>query len=219
MKRLIPVLVLTLAVGVTVWSNSGGPPDGKTGAPGEGICTDCHNSFPLNSGDGSLGLSGLPDYYQPSTTYTLTVNLQDPGQVRWGFELSAKDENNQQAGTFTVTDAVNTQSSSSGGITYIKHTSTGTFNGFPDGPVSWTFDWTSPSGKYPGRIFFYVAGNAANGADGNQGDYIYRIVRRTEKLTDQVPSTQFIGKMVLVLLLLAAAVFVLAKRRLIFGQT
>ncbi len=46
---------------------SSGPADGKTGAPGEGLCTECHTSFPVNSGDGSLQIVGLPTPYSPAT--------------------------------------------------------------------------------------------------------------------------------------------------------
>jgi hypothetical protein len=159
---------------VTVWSFSTGPPDEKTGAPGEGLCTECHTSFQPSSGDGSLSLSGLPAVYDSAATYSLMVTLSDPDQQRWGFELAVKDEGHQQAGTITVTDAVNTQTSVSNGITYLKHKSAGTFNGTPNGPVSWGFDWTAP-GTSTGGIWFYVAGNAANGNGFNSGDYIYNI--------------------------------------------
>jgi hypothetical protein len=218
MKRVGLIAVFVFAIGVTVWSFSGGPPDGRTGAPGEGLCTDCHTSFPPNSGDGSLTLSGLPDYYEPSTTYALTVTLADSNQSRWGFELCAKfDDDQQQAGTITVTDATNTQSSESAGITYLKQTSAGTYNGQSHGPVFWSFDWTSPGAKVPGRVWFYVAGNAANGNNNNQGDYIYRIAERTEK-KENIPSSRHLGKIILVLLLISSAVFVLVRRRLAPGR-
>jgi hypothetical protein len=213
MKRFVLTVIFTVAIAMTVWGFSSGPPDGRTGAPGEGICTDCHTSFPLNSGDGSLALNGLPDFYSPGATYPCTVALEDPGQQRWGFELAAKDEDDLQAGTITATDGVNTQTSVTGGITYLKHTSTGTYSGTPDGPVSWTFDWTAPTLKGPGRVYFYVAGNGANGADGNQGDYIYSIVARTEQ-GPQAPSTGSLGKLVLVLLILTATALLVRQRRL-----
>ena len=210
MKKLVLTVTLTLAIGMTVWSFSGGPPDGATGAPGEQLCTDCHTSFPANSGDGVLTITGLPDQLEPGQAYSLTVSLADPGQQRWGFELAVKDDNDQQAGTITVTDAVNTQASVTGGITYLKHTSTGTQNGTPDGPVTWTFDWSAPS-KGRQVAIFYVAGNAANGNGNNQGDYIYNVSRILS--TRDVASTQFMGQMILVLLILGSAVFLLMRRR------
>jgi hypothetical protein len=210
LKKLVLTIILTLAVGMTVRGFSGGPPDGTTGAPGEVLCTDCHTSFPANSGDGQLTLLGLPDAFDPGQTYTFTVSLADPGQQRWGFELAVKDDNDQQAGTITVTDAVNTQTSVSGGITYLKHTSTGTQNGTPDGPVTWSFDWTAPS-KGRQVAIFYAAGNAANGNGSNQGDYIYSISRIVS--TRDMPSTQILGQLVLVGLILGSAIFLIVRRR------
>jgi len=142
------------------------------------------SSFPPNSGDGSLTITGLPARYDSGATYSLSVNLADPGQQRWGFELAVKDSNNQQAGTITVTDVVNTQSSTSGGITYLKQTSTGTYAGTVDGPVTWSFDWIAPSSG-TGKVYFYVAGVAANDGSGTNGDYVYNISQEIpEKSTD-----------------------------------
>ncbi len=64
---------------------SSNPPDGRTGAPGEGLCTNCHASFPVNSGDGSLEILGVPDTVTAGQTVAVAVQLQDPGQQRWGF--------------------------------------------------------------------------------------------------------------------------------------
>ncbi len=217
MGKITLTIIFTLAVGVTVWSFSSGPPDGRTGAPGEQLCSDgCHDTFAPNSGDGSLTLSGLPTRYEESTTYSLTVTIQDPGQQRWGFELAVKDESQQQAGTITVTDATNTQTSTSGGITYLEHTSTGTQNGTPDGPVSWSFDWTSPPVS-AGRVWFYVAGNAANGNGSNKGDYIYNIALFRDP-PSQGPSTSFLGKLMLILIIPSTATFLLVRRRLILTE-
>jgi len=155
---LLPVIALAY---------SSGPPDQRTGAPGELTCQDgCHNSFPLNSGDGSLSISG-PALYEPNMTYTITVTVSDPGQSRWGFEITPLN-----FGSVTITDPTNTQSSMSGGKFYVKHTSTGTHAGTPNGPVSWSFDWTAPASP-PDSIIFYAAGNGANNNLSNQGDYIY----------------------------------------------
>src|SRR5262245_15237315 len=63
-----------------------GPPDGFAGNPPNFFsCVLCHGTYDVNSGDGSLELLGLPAAYTPGATYDLTVKLQDPGQMRWGF--------------------------------------------------------------------------------------------------------------------------------------
>jgi len=152
---------------------SAGPPDGFCGNPPSMVtCEACHINEP---GDGSLSLTGLPaGGYIAGNTYALTVILADQGQRRWGFELTALETAAfTQAGTFTVTDPVNTQLSNHPAAEpdFLKHTSTGTREGVMDGPVTWNFDWTAPlSGEL---VTFYIAGNAANGSHSSSGDYIY----------------------------------------------
>ena len=163
-KALIAAILLIVPTLILAYSS--GPPDAKTGAPGEGTCHDCHNSFPLNSGDGSLTITA-PTEYSAGETYQITIQVADNGQSRWGFEFTPLNH-----GSITITDPTNTQMSTFGNNVYVKHTTTGTHNGTPDGPVSWTFDWTAPVDP-PSMITLYCAGNAANGNLNNQGDYIY----------------------------------------------
>ncbi len=178
MKHLLWQLLLPLAA----IAHSGGPQDMRTGAPGETTCTQCHNQFPLNSGDGSFNLQG-PAAWEAGQTYELSVEIEDPGQSRWGFEITQFG-----IGDFMIADALNTQFSASGGRQYVKHTSSGTMNGTADGPVSWSLLWTAPLGPdLPDNVTFYAAGNAANGANGNQGDYIF-----TSQLS--IPMAQPLGE-------------------------
>lgn len=163
---------------------SDGPPDGKTGAPGEGTCVECHSTFPLNSGDGSFSISG-PAQFEAGQTYAITIEISDPGQLRWGFEFTPLDQ-----GTITITDATNTQLSSSGGRFYVKHTSSGTYAGFPDGPADWSFDWTAPANP-PESITFYAAGNAADYNGLNTGDYIYTTTFTTTLLPTAIGDDPF----------------------------
>lgn len=173
---MIPVMVL---------SYSTGPIDGRTGAPGELTCWDgCHSSFPLNSGDGSLSISG-PDFFVAGQTYTITIQIEDPGQSRWGFEFTPLN-----IGTITITDATNTQMSISGENTYVKHTSTGTHAGTPNGPTSWSFDWTAPANP-PSTVTFYAAGNGANNNGLNTGDYIYTTSFTSNLITSAVGDDPF----------------------------
>lgn len=166
MGRLLPV-VAALTLPVLALANAGGPPDGRTGAPGESTCWDsCHNTFPLNSGDGVMSITG-PDFFEAGQSYTFTVEISDPGQSRWGFEITPLD-----IGAVFITDLSNTQFSSSGGRLYVKQTSVGTHAGTPNGPVSWSFDWTAPNNP-PSTVTFYAAGAAANNNNRNSGDYIY----------------------------------------------
>lgn len=182
------VLTLTLAAGAAALLTAGlpaallfssGPPDGRAAAPPDfTACNVCHTGTALNGGDGSLAISGLPAEYTPGATYTVTVTLEDPGQKRWGFELTAVDAAGAGAGTFVITDPVHTMRSVSGGREYVKQTSMGTFNGTVNGPVSWSFDWTAPAAG-SGTVFFYAAGNAANGNGTTVGDVIYTAASAT----------------------------------------
>jgi hypothetical protein len=143
---------------------AGDPPSNSTCNQG-----GCHNSFVLNSGGGTLSLSGVPfnnNNYTPGQTYDLTVNLRHVGKSRWGFELTALDSNNNRAGTIIVTDSTNTQLSDK----YLKHRLSGAFFN-PDQSPGWNFQWKAPSSGIP--VIFYVAGNAANGDGSNGGDQIY----------------------------------------------
>jgi hypothetical protein len=165
MKRWFIYLIVA-AIPSVAMAYSSGPPDQKTGAPGEGTCHDCHASFPLNSGNGSLSIDG-PTTFEAGHTYQISVHLSDPGQARWGFEFTPLNQ-----GTIQITDATHTQQHSTGGNAYVKHTTAGTYAGNQNGPTTWTFNWTAPASPPP-QITFYCAGNAANNNGNNSGDYIY----------------------------------------------
>lgn len=174
-RPLLTILIL-LALSSVLWAFSGGPMDNMAGEPPAfNNCTFCHVTHDLNSGDGYMYIDG-PTEYTPGERYTVTVTLYDPGQSRWGFELTALYGNNQQAGTFVVTDEINTQLSDNPGSSpdFIKQTSAGTFAGTENGPVSWSFDWIAPS-PAAGTITCYATGNAADNNGLQSGDYIYRV--------------------------------------------
>lgn len=159
------------------------PPTGHTGAPGEGTCASCH--FGDDVFDGSLSISA-PDEYQPGMNYTITVTLQDPGQMRWGFSLVPlrRDTNTEElvmAGSLTNLSPLTLIQEVFDGRQYVSHTSNagdpgepdGTFLGTADGPVSWSFAWTAPTAGSD-TVTFYAAGNAANGNEQNgAGDFVY----------------------------------------------
>ncbi len=213
--RVPAVLIAVLALGLmplTVLAEaefSGGPPDGHTGGPGEANCTACHAGFPLNSGDGQLEIIGAPRSYTPAATYSIAVRISDPSQMRWGFEITAVAENGDGIGSFTITDATNTQLSDNAppNRDYVKHTSAGTFNGTADGPVMWTFDWTAPATD-EGPATFYAAGNAANGNGNNGGDYIY-----TTSNEFRVPASGTTGLLLLLLMITVITVVTLRRNR------
>ncbi|MBK8231702.1 MAG: hypothetical protein IT349_12860 [Candidatus Eisenbacteria bacterium] len=152
----------------------GGPPDGHASDPPLfRNCTSCHSSFTVNSGNGGLNVTGLPAQYTPGETYHLNVILVDPGQRRWGFELTViQPVSGDEAGTLVVDDAVTTQISEGPGVErdYLKQTADGTFPTATS--ASWSFFWVAPlTGTGPAK--FYLAGNAANNNANAAGDFIY----------------------------------------------
>ncbi len=161
---------------------SGGPLDGLTNAPGEGNCTGCHGSFALNSGAGSLTISGLPASYTSNTSYVVRISLADPQAARWGFEFTILDSEGASVGQLSPTDG-NTQTSTGGAFsrTYAKHTTAGNQINTPNG-VFWDVNWLSPAAG-AGDLTLYVAGNAANANFNTAGDFIYTNSRPSSEAT------------------------------------
>ncbi|NNE67622.1 MAG: hypothetical protein HKN33_13745, partial [Pyrinomonadaceae bacterium] len=164
-------------------ASESGPPASNTNAPGEFNCTDCHNSFPLNSGIGNMEITGVSTRYQPNQDIPVTVTINDPNGFVFGFQLTAIDSQGRAAGTFTLPTQNPAQMQIVTGIVdpherkYVEQTGDGTLPSQP-GTKSWTFNWTTPSEDL-GAITFYAAGNAADGAAGRLGDYIYTTSRVT----------------------------------------
>ena len=117
-------------------------------------------------------LSGVPTHYQSGESYPITVVIGQPGQKRWGFELSVRSAaSGEQAGRLESVDD-RTQLKEAGGIQYIQHNSSGTQEGIFNGPVEFHLNWIAPDPS-AGLVFFNAAGNAADGSRDPAGDYIY----------------------------------------------
>lgn len=175
------VAIVYCFVGRPAEAFSSGPPASRTGAPALGAfgmeptCTACHTTFPLNSGPGALAISGLPVFYMPNQEITITVTVTQPDRVRYGFEATVLDDQGRRAGDLVVTDSARTRiidgAGNFAGRQYIQHIAAGTQpSGTNQG--SWNFTWRAPA-QSVGRVTFYVAGNAANGQQGNANDFIY----------------------------------------------
>lgn len=144
--------------------NSGQPPVGRTGAPSESTCAACHSGGSY-SGEMSfsLGENNQPDY-EPGQTYTITFNGEYDAP-RYGFSMTALDESEQPAGTFTLLNADNTSLQTGGNARqYVGHKNANDNN-------SWSFQWTAPD-QAAGNITFYYVINAADNNNGTSGDYI-----------------------------------------------
>jgi hypothetical protein len=149
------------------WST--GSPGGKTGAPGDGVCTDCHTGT-VQSGIGMNSLiisdqNGPVTSYTPGMDYEVTISM-NTSNAKNGFEIVALNSSNEQAGNTYIMDGATTQSIDIGNRTHITHQ----FDG--NSLNSWIFGWTAPLTN-EGMITFYLATNLTNGNMGGDGDVIY----------------------------------------------
>src|SRR6185295_9822927 len=131
-------------------------------------------------------------FYIPGVKQRVTVQVADPAQQRWGFELTARlnsDLEKGQAGDFTPVDNMtqvicedNAPKPCASGPSFITHTTAGSRTGTTGG-ATFQFDWTPPATN-AGPVTFYVAGNAANGDANMTGDLIYT---SSVQLTPAIP--------------------------------
>ncbi len=140
---------------------SSNPPP-TTGAPGEENCTDCHDGTTLPA-DGvvTFSFSGANNMYISGQPYTITISK--PGSSKTGFAMTALDNANSAAGSFST--GPNTSIISTSGRNYIRHSTS-------SGVDSWTFTWNAPSAT-AGDVTFYYALNESNNNNSSIGDQIY----------------------------------------------
>jgi uncharacterized protein (TIGR03437 family) len=151
----------------------------------------------LNSGAGSVKvvLQGGA-FYIPGVKQRITVQVADPTQQRWGFELSARlnsDLEKAQAGDFNPVDNLtqvicedNSPKPCATGVLFVTHTAAGTRNG-QKGGATFQFDWMPPATN-AGPVTLYVAGNAANGNGQPTGDLIYTSSMQLTPVAASAPS-------------------------------
>ena len=176
MKKLILFFVMpALLVGLTVgfgFKSSGGKA-GATGSPNEGTCVQCHNSFELNSGDGSVALANADLEannweYMGGQTYDMELTIAHDGATLFGFGLEALNAAGENAGTLIISNSDETQLVNSGDRTNVTHKNGA---GVANDTKTFVFQWTAPDDI--DEVTFYYSGNAANGNGQNSGDYIY----------------------------------------------
>ena len=177
------VLVLPIIMSNALYRKTSGGHAASTGAPGEPTCanavTGCHADASINSGTGinTLIYPVSDSTYTAGKTYTVTVQVNNPGISKFGFELVAlKDAGNTNIGTLTTTDANRTQlitaTINSSLRTYITHKTNGTPATPSAGNNSWSFKWKAPASDV-GAITFYYVTNNTNNSGTNAGDALY----------------------------------------------
>jgi len=190
-RGIVRVLPLLLAAAGVAQAYPFGPPPSKTGAvavagrPAEPRCTDCHTGNPANDPSGSLELLDLPSAYEPGRLYTVRLRLThvwDPPPIepRWGFQVQAvRKETGDSAGVWVVSAAdsyqvlpTSAQLPQFARRRYLEHTIDGIHAGQPGPAVEWALHWQAPPGD-SGLVYFFAAGNSANGDNRSSGDYIF----------------------------------------------
>lgn len=149
--------------------NASGPPSGKTGAPGESNCTDCHSGA-VQDGTGINQVAMLDanqnmvTEYTPGQTYTIAIATETASKR--GFQISPRIlSSNAQAGTSTgiaLVSSVQTANNKQ----YINHNSTSNTSA-----SGWLFTWLAPATDV-GDVRFYLATNVTNNNGSSNGDII-----------------------------------------------
>ena len=168
----LSVIAATFVPSSILLGNSQNLPPGKTGAPGDGLCTQCHVGTPNNTGRVLLYLESRLTY-SPGVKQRIAVSVvasQAQGVV--GFQLTARLASNGlvQAGHFEPSEGVTVQRN--GGLEYVNHVSAKALSGLSgSGFAGFAFDWTPPANG-AGDVRFYLAAVAGQ-AGGQPGPNVY----------------------------------------------
>ncbi len=159
-----------LMLAVLVWlANNSNPPNGKTGAPFDQHCSDCHGGNNPNGFNGTVEIGGMPGTVQPNTVYPLTITMTPTAgsPTRGGFQLVYVDNNDANCGNLANANA-QSGTEFAGGREYLDHRGGKVFGG---NPVTWNFNWTSPATVAGNTVKVYAVGNFTNGNNNDTGDF------------------------------------------------
>ncbi|NOT38030.1 MAG: T9SS type A sorting domain-containing protein [Saprospiraceae bacterium] len=143
-------------------SYSSNPPIGKTGAPGEGKCSDCHSGGNFSA---SILLKNLPDTVIANKKYTFLLSSKSSGPIASGFELICINKNNQASGVFSSTAEMSVRNS--GGKQYLSHLMP---KDYVKDTVSWKVEWQAPNTGVNDTMNFYYGVNLVNKNGNTSGD-------------------------------------------------
>lgn len=195
--RRLKLLIISLFIlsGLYVsHANSGSPPLGNTGAPGEQTCNNCHEGS-VNSGKGRLVILNVPAEYTPNSKYRIDLVLEDPEALRWGVELTVVDGSGASAGTLQLLDSVTTElragQADGKNRTYLVNTIAGNYTGRPEA-ASWSFEWIAPA-QGTGNVTFYAAGVAADNDSSIRGDRTYRVSSASRQFENRPLAINFLN--------------------------
>lgn len=140
---------------------------GRTGAPTEGLCSNCHSggafgTVTVTTQLTPVGGGAAITTYTPGTTYQVTVQVSGTSAAtRYAFQTTAVNASNTFTGSFNTAGA-GVQFSAASGRTYAEHTTPSTTNSFQ-------FRWTAPMAG-TGTVRFFSSGICANNSGNTNGD-------------------------------------------------
>lgn len=175
--RMIPTAAVLALAGAAAWIPADrlteGPPPGYSGGFGEESCVACHLGNEVNAFDGRVYLTGLPEAWEPGSTYLLEVMLEAAETDVAGFQMTARfadgHDRGRDAGVLTPGDA-RSEVVDSAGIHYLQHSPAGAATSDRHGS-QWSVSWVAPEAG--GSVSLNLAANSGNDDDSPLGDLVY----------------------------------------------
>jgi hypothetical protein len=178
--RTVAVAAIFLGpIGLLTFANPGGPLPGFTNAPGEGNCTFCHATFPINSGPAGFAITA-PIAPTPGVAQALGVGFTNSSTFRHGFQITARDGADAYLGTWQATTALT--KNATGNLHHEQNLAGSLVS-------SWTFNWTPPATITNGPIIFYAAGVEGINDDSPLNDHVYTTVAKMYQATLSTATT------------------------------
>jgi hypothetical protein len=178
--RAVTVAAIFLGpVGLLTFANPGGPPPGFTNAPGEGNCTACHTTYPVNTGPAGFSITA-PNAPTPAVAQTIGVGFTNSSTIRHGFQITARDGAGGYLGTWQATSTLT--KNATGGLHHEQNNAGSLFS-------SWTMHWTPPATIANGPIIFYAAGVEGINDDSPLNDHVYTTLAKMYQATLSTPTT------------------------------
>ena len=178
MKKLV-LLMAVCVISLVAFTSEKMSDNGKagyTGSYGELYCTDCHSTYALGAGGGSVALTSTNMSawtYDPGVTYHMVATVSRTGNSLFGICVEALTTANVNAGTLVITNTAKTSIKTKTVSGVSRRSVVHTLNaGQGTNSYAFTFDWTAPASNI-GDVSFFFTGVAANSNGNENGDYVY----------------------------------------------
>lgn len=173
-KKLLLFPVASVMIALSLMSNNGGPATvGGLGDLTTAGCS-CHGATNNNTSiglvivDAATSTPVTDGKYVPGKTYTITRvgTNSGAGITHFGFQIVAVTGGGAQAGTFTITNAANTQTFSGSSLVGVEHKGKIAKSG---NNFNMQVNWTAPVAG-TGTVTFRIAANGVNNDGNTTGD-------------------------------------------------